>query len=44
LILVMDHGTIVEQGTHQGLLVKNGFYADLWNSAYTATSRATVAP
>lgn len=34
-ILVMQNGTIVEQGTHQGLLSKNGFYADLYNSQFT---------
>jgi ATP-binding cassette subfamily B protein len=34
LILVMDHGDIVEQGTHLELLSKNGFYADLYNSQF----------
>ena len=29
-ILVLDRGRIVEHGTHQDLLVKNGHYADLW--------------
>lgn len=29
LILVMDQGTIVESGTHQDLLLKNGFYTNL---------------
>ena len=29
-ILYMEKGKIKEQGTHQDLLVKNGFYADLW--------------
>ncbi len=32
LILVMDKGCIVEQGTHKELLAKNGFYARLYNS------------
>ena len=35
LILVMNHGTIIEQGTHRELLAKNGFYADLYNSQFT---------
>jgi ATP-binding cassette subfamily B protein len=35
LILVMNHGSIIEQGTHQELLAKNGFYADLYNSQFT---------
>jgi len=34
LILVMNHGDIVEQGTHLELLSKNGFYADLYNSQF----------
>ncbi|GAC1400364.1 MAG: hypothetical protein NVS4B7_11210 [Ktedonobacteraceae bacterium] len=35
LILVMNHGSIVEQGTHEELLAKGGFYADLYNSQFT---------
>ncbi len=35
LILVMNHGSIIEQGTHEELLAKNGFYADLYNSQFT---------
>ena len=34
LILVMNHGDIIEQGTHEELLAKNGFYADLYNSQF----------
>jgi ATP-binding cassette subfamily B protein len=34
LILVMDHGNIIEQGTHEKLLSQNGFYADLYNSQF----------
>ena len=34
LILVMDHGDIVEQGTHEKLLAKDGFYAKLYNSQF----------
>ncbi len=33
-ILVVNHGTIVEQGTHKELLAKNGFYAEIYNSQY----------
>ena len=32
LILVMDKGRIIEQGTHNELLAKNGFYTKLYNS------------
>lgn len=35
-ILVMDHGTIIEQGNHEELMRKNGFYADLYNSQFAA--------
>ena len=38
LILVMDNGDIVEQGTHEELLKKNGFYADLYNSQFEDAS------
>ncbi len=34
LILVMNHGDIVEQGTHEQLLEKGGFYSDLYNSQF----------
>ena len=34
LILVMNNGDIVEQGTHEELLGKNGFYAELYNSQF----------
>jgi len=34
LILVMNEGDIVEQGTHEGLLAKGGFYAELYNSQF----------
>ena len=39
LILVMNHGDIVEQGTHEELLKKNGFYADLYNSQFEVEER-----
>ena len=34
LILVMNEGNIIEQGTHEELMQKNGFYADLYNSQF----------
>ncbi|AOY78124.1 ABC transporter ATP-binding protein [Clostridium formicaceticum] len=37
LILVMNHGDIIEQGTHQQLLEKKGFYAELYNSQFTSS-------
>ena len=39
LILVMNHGDIVEQGTHEELLAQNGFYADLYNSQFEIEER-----
>lgn len=38
LILVMKDGDIVEQGNHNELLAKGGFYADLYNSQFEKTS------
>ncbi|MEH6943988.1 ABC transporter ATP-binding protein, partial [Bacillus sp. JJ722] len=35
LILVMKEGTVIEQGNHQELLNKGGFYADLYNSQFS---------
>lgn len=34
MILVMNHGSIVEMGNHQELLAKNGFYANLYNAQF----------
>ena len=34
LILVMNEGNIIEQGTHTELLAKNGFYTKLYNSQF----------
>ena len=39
LILVMNHGDIVEQGKHEELLAKKGFYADLYNSQFENEER-----
>lgn len=38
LILVMRDGDITEQGTHKELLLKGGFYAELYNSQFEMTS------
>lgn len=40
-ILVMNHGDIVEQGTHEELLKKGGFYADLYNSQFDDVEEAS---
>ena len=40
LILVMKDGDIVEQGNHEELLKKGGFYADLYNSQFEKTTEA----
>jgi ABC-type multidrug transport system fused ATPase/permease subunit len=38
MILVMNHGTIIEMGNHKQLLEKGGFYADLYNSQFTGAN------
>lgn len=38
LILVMNQGAIIEQGSHTELLARDGFYADLYNSQFTDAS------
>ncbi|WP_278892097.1 ABC transporter ATP-binding protein [Heyndrickxia oleronia] len=38
LILVMNQGKVIEQGTHQDLLEVDGFYADLYNSQFSKTA------
>lgn len=38
LILVMKDGDIIEKGTHEELLAKKGFYADLYNSQFEQAS------
>lgn len=37
MILVMNHGDIIERGTHEELLAKGGFYANLYNSQFALT-------
>lgn len=39
-IFVMKDGDIIEQGTHEELLAKNGFYADLYNSQFEVEEEA----
>lgn len=34
LILVLKDGDIIEQGNHEELIAKNGFYAELYNSQF----------
>ena len=38
VILVMRDGKIVEQGNHEELMAKKGFYADLYNSQFAKTA------
>ncbi len=38
-ILVMNHGKVIEQGSHEDLLEKGGFYADLYNSQFTGKAK-----
>ena len=38
-ILVMRDGNIVEQGKHEELLAKGGFYAELYNSQFAGLDR-----
>lgn len=42
LILVMDNGDIVEQGKHEELLAKGGFYANIYNSQFDSKSWLSV--
>ena len=38
LILVMQGGDVIESGTHDALMAKGGFYADLYNSQFEQAS------
>ncbi len=38
VILVMDHGGLVEQGTHEDLMAAKGFYFNLYSSQFTSTA------
>ena len=40
VILVMKDGDIIEQGSHEELMAKKGFYADLYNSQFDKTQTA----
>ena len=40
MILVMKDGDIIEQGSHEELLAKGGFYAQLYNSQFEKTQTA----
>ncbi|MCC6568596.1 MAG: ABC transporter ATP-binding protein, partial [Anaerolineales bacterium] len=42
LILVMDHGDIVEQGAHEELLAARGFYHNLYMSQFAQQEEALV--
>jgi len=35
IILVMNHGDVIEKGSHEELLAKGGFYAELYNSQFS---------
>ena len=41
IILVMNNGNIVEQGSHKELLTKRGFYFELYNSQFPTIEAAS---
>jgi ATP-binding cassette subfamily B protein len=36
VILVMNHGNIIETGTHNELLAKGGFYSEIYNAQFAS--------
>lgn len=42
-ILVIDNGELIEQGTHESLLAKNGTYAQMWQMQQSQAEQATAA-
>ncbi len=42
LILVMNHGSVIEKGNHEELLKQGGFYADLYNSQFSESIEDAV--
>ena len=43
IILVMNEGTIIEMGSHEELIAKDGFYADLYKSQFVGANLGNVA-
>jgi ATP-binding cassette, subfamily B, heavy metal transporter len=44
MILVLDHGRIVERGTHGALLARNGVYARMWQLQQTESASSEASP
>ena len=41
-IIVLDQGVVIEEGTHEALLEKNGLYAELYNIQFKASETETL--